>query len=65
MPQGQRAIDEAAEEAGRDPKEIRRVYNAAGRIGPGERDPLDGPVSRWVEDLASYTVDLGMDSFVF
>lgn len=65
VPEGQGIIDRAAEEAGRDPKETRRVYNVAGRIGPGERGPLDGPVSRWAEDLAFYAAELGMDSFVF
>lgn len=46
VPEGQTIIDRAAKEAGRNPGEIRRVYNVAGRIGAGERGPLDGPASR-------------------
>ena len=65
LPEKQARIDEAALEAGRDPEEVRRVYGVAGRIGPKENGPLDGPPALWVEELARHVLELGMDSFVF
>ncbi len=60
-------IDAAAREAGRDPAEVRRLYNVSGRITDGERSegPLDGPVEHWVETLARWVTELGLDTFVF
>jgi hypothetical protein len=49
-------IDEAALAAGRDPGAIRRVYN----IGP-----FEGPVEQWVEMLAMWATELGVDAFVY
>ena len=61
----QRRIDEGAERAGRGPAEIRRAYNLSGRIGDGGDGPLDGPVSKWVEELSRLALDLGMDTFIY
>lgn len=59
-------IDQAAEEAGRDPAAIRRIYNLMGRITRGERgDTLEGPVDYWVEELVRLAQEYGMDSFIF
>lgn len=60
-------IDEAALAAGRDPAAIRRIYNIAGVITDGARgdDPLTGPVDQWVETLASWALELGVDTFVY
>ena len=58
-------IDAAAGEAGRDPAEIRRLYNISGSIGGGGEEPLHGPVERWVETLTSWATELGFDTFVF
>jgi alkanesulfonate monooxygenase SsuD/methylene tetrahydromethanopterin reductase-like flavin-dependent oxidoreductase (luciferase family) len=59
-------IDEAAEAAGRDPNAIRRILNISGTITDGRRGegPLDGPVDQWVETLAGWAIELGVDSFV-
>lgn len=56
IPAMQRRIDEAAVQAGRDPRDIRRLYNLMGTID-------DRP--RWVEDLTRFAVELGLDTFVF
>lgn len=48
--EGNRRIDEAAAAAGRDPRSIRRVLNAGADVSP--------------EQLASLTVENGMDTFV-
>jgi hypothetical protein len=59
-------IDAAAAEAGRDPVEIRRVYNVGGTIADGPtRGLLDGPPEHWVETLTGFAIELGFDTFVF
>jgi alkanesulfonate monooxygenase SsuD/methylene tetrahydromethanopterin reductase-like flavin-dependent oxidoreductase (luciferase family) len=59
-------IDEAAVEAGRDPAEVRRLYNVSGRITDGPTEGLlEGPASHWVEELTRLAVEEGMDTFVF
>lgn len=60
-------LDEAAARAGRDPRVIRRIYNLSGIITDGAvgDDPLVGPVELWVERLTSWTVDLGVDAYIF
>lgn len=53
---GMRArIDRAAEQAGRDPNEIRRLYNVVGSIDNAEE---------WVEQLRAYA-ELGFDTIIF
>lgn len=65
IPEMQRRIDEGAGEAGRSPAEIRRSLNISGRIGKPGDGPLDGPASKWVEELTRLVLDLGFDTFVF
>ncbi|MFE0455640.1 LLM class flavin-dependent oxidoreductase [Streptomyces sp. NPDC058914] len=66
VPSRQQIIDEAAVEAGRDPRTLRRVYNVIGSVGNHGGGPgLVGDVSRWVDTLAEWTVELGFDTFVF
>ena len=59
-------IDQAAEAAGRDPNAIRRILNISGTItdGPRGEGPLEGPVDQWVDTLAGWAIELGVDSFV-
>jgi len=66
VPEKQQIIDDAARKAGRDPREVRRIYNVIGAIGPFRGGQgLVGPVQEWVETLTSWAVDLGFDTFVF
>jgi alkanesulfonate monooxygenase SsuD/methylene tetrahydromethanopterin reductase-like flavin-dependent oxidoreductase (luciferase family) len=60
-------LDEASAGAGRDPRSIRRIYNISGAITGGLRGEgwLDGPVEHWVQTLAAWRVDLGVDAFIF
>jgi alkanesulfonate monooxygenase SsuD/methylene tetrahydromethanopterin reductase-like flavin-dependent oxidoreductase (luciferase family) len=60
-------IDDAARSAGRNPGAIRRIVNLNGVIGDRSRagGPLEGPVEQWVDTLAGWARDLGIDSFVF
>ena len=64
LPAAQARIDDAAAAAGRDPAAVRRLYNIAGRIGPGGGGFLDGPAGKWVEQLLPLVTETGMDTFV-
>jgi alkanesulfonate monooxygenase SsuD/methylene tetrahydromethanopterin reductase-like flavin-dependent oxidoreductase (luciferase family) len=72
VPEKQRTIDEAARSAGRDPAEIRRIYNVIGTItGAGTstrhdaRQGLVGDVTAWTAFVTDAVVALGFDTFVF
>ena len=55
-------IDDAAEEAGRSPADVRRLYNIGGSFqGDGF---LQGPPKVWVEQLAELAVTEGISGFV-
>jgi hemerythrin-like domain-containing protein len=56
---GNRRIDEAARAAGRDPGEIRRLYN----VVPGQA-PLSGPPRLWAPQLAELALGEGMSTFI-
>ena len=59
-------IADAARSAGRDPAEVRRIYNVVGQIGPARRGPgLTGDVESWVTALTDWSVELGLDTFIF
>jgi alkanesulfonate monooxygenase SsuD/methylene tetrahydromethanopterin reductase-like flavin-dependent oxidoreductase (luciferase family) len=66
VPAAQALIDEAARSAGREPSEVRRIYNVVGTIGDVRSGSgLIGDVDTWVNELADYAVDLGFDTFIF
>ena len=65
LPELQQRIDASAADAGREPEQIRRVYNVAGSIGSEGDGLLDGPVSKWVEELTRFVLELGMDTFIY
>jgi alkanesulfonate monooxygenase SsuD/methylene tetrahydromethanopterin reductase-like flavin-dependent oxidoreductase (luciferase family) len=57
LPAMNRTIDAAAEEAGRDPAEIRRLYNIAGRFASRGTGFLQGPAGMWAEQLAELVIE--------
>jgi len=73
IPESQRLIDEAAQEASRDPGAIRRNYNLGGMIQQTSQSTirarrpgiLFGSVATWVETLVRFYSELGMDTFNF
>ena len=65
LPEMHGRIDEGAARAGRDPDEIRRVYNISGIIGEEGEGSLSGPASRWIEELSRFALKLGMDTFIY
>lgn len=59
-----RVIDEAATDAGRSPRAVRRLYNipgASSRTGGGFPS---GPPSEWAEQLAELTLTHGMSAYL-
>ena len=66
VPSRQQLIDDAARSAGRDPAEVRRIYNVVGAIRQGRGGPgLTGDVESWAATLTDWSVDLGFDTFIF
>ena len=65
LPELHERIDQGAEKVGRKPSEIRRAYNVSGRIGAGGEGPLEGPVSLWVEQLTRFSLEFGIDTFIY
>ena len=61
------AMEDAAVAAGRDPRSIRRIVNLNGAITHGARGdgPLGGPPDQWIDTLAGWSRDLGIDGFIF
>lgn len=64
----QNRVDKAATDAGRDPAQIRRIFNIFGQITDSEPVEngrrLAGPVDYWAETLRDYRDRLGFDSFI-
>jgi hypothetical protein len=58
-------VDDAARTAGRDPAQLRKLYNIAGFIGAGSREPFTGSAGQWTEQLISVVIDYGMNGFAF
>ena len=60
-----RAIDDAAAGAGRDPREIRRLLNLqGGAFSATGRGFLQGPPEQWVEELLPFVLELGFSTFI-
>ena len=64
LARGNRIIDEAATEAGRDPREIRRLLNVQGAFATAGGGFLEGPPGQWVEQLLPVVVDEGVSTFI-
>ena len=67
----QTVIDRAAREAGRDPGEIRRIYNMPGAFTAAAPAPardtdeaIVGPPDHWIQVLTHLALDLGFGTFV-
>ena len=56
-------IDDAARAAGRDPADVRRLYNIGGDFSPGAGF-LRGPAPVWAEQLAEVALTHGMSTFI-
>jgi alkanesulfonate monooxygenase SsuD/methylene tetrahydromethanopterin reductase-like flavin-dependent oxidoreductase (luciferase family) len=59
-----RAIDEVAAAAGRDPSAVRRILTFPRRFARPRGGLLDGPPAQWVEELAEMALRYGVGTFV-
>ena len=59
-----RILDSTAEQAGRDPAEIRRADNLSGRFGRSGSGFLQGPPAVWAEQLTEFVLEHGMSTFI-
>ncbi len=57
-------IDEGAEQAGRDPRSVRRLLNINGQFARTGRSFLNGPPQQWAEELANLTLEYGVSGFI-
>lgn len=65
LPGLNRRIDEAAESAGRSPRDVRRLMNFMNvRFSASGRGLLDGPVDQWVEQLAGLALEHGVTAYL-
>lgn len=64
MVEANQLIDEGAREAGRDPREVRRLLNIM-RVGLGAPNKgfLNGPAVQWIEQLTEYVLKHGFSAF--
>jgi alkanesulfonate monooxygenase SsuD/methylene tetrahydromethanopterin reductase-like flavin-dependent oxidoreductase (luciferase family) len=65
IPWRRAVIDDAAAASGRDPSEIRRIWNIAGVIGHSRGTGFSGSADNWADWLNEWVRDLGFDGFVF
>jgi alkanesulfonate monooxygenase SsuD/methylene tetrahydromethanopterin reductase-like flavin-dependent oxidoreductase (luciferase family) len=61
---GNSIIDQAAADAGRDPRDVRRLLNINGQFLPAGRGPLQGPAEQWAEELADLALTDGISVFL-
>lgn len=59
-----KTIDESARSAGRDPRDVVRLYNLSGSFSGNGTTFLQGPATTWVEQLAELALEEGMSHFV-
>lgn len=57
-------IDDGAQAAGRDPKQIRRLLNIGGQFRTTSDGFLEGPADQWVEELTDLTLSHGITGFI-
>ena len=57
-------IDAMAVDAGRQPADIRRIYNVNGRFASHGGGFLDGPPAFWADQLAELVLEQGFSSFL-
>ncbi|WP_372592813.1 LLM class flavin-dependent oxidoreductase [Actinotalea sp.] len=64
LARGNAVIDQAALDAGRDPRQVRRLLNVAGTFSGTARAQLDGPPEHWAAELAQLALEEGVSTFI-
>ncbi len=57
-------IDQAAADAGRSPRAVRRLYNISGSFAGNGSEFLQGPAKVWAEQLTGLALDEGISGFI-
>ncbi|AWB85232.1 LLM class flavin-dependent oxidoreductase [Mycetocola zhujimingii] len=57
-------IDDGATRAGRDPRDIRRLLNVAGRFTAAGQGLLVGPANQWIDQLTGIALEYGTSGFI-
>lgn len=64
LARGNTIIDEAAEQAGRHPAQVRRLLNINGALTEAGGGVLQGPVAQWVDELTTFALEDGIGTFI-
>ncbi|MGC4747474.1 LLM class flavin-dependent oxidoreductase [Micromonospora sp. DT201] len=64
LAKGNAIIDDAAQQAGRAPQDVRRLLNVAGTFSAAGRGALNGPAEQWVQELAELALGEGISAFI-
>jgi alkanesulfonate monooxygenase SsuD/methylene tetrahydromethanopterin reductase-like flavin-dependent oxidoreductase (luciferase family) len=64
LEKGNAAIDASAIEAGRDPREVRRMLNVGGQFSARNAGQLNGPADQWVDELSELALEHGASTFI-
>jgi Luciferase-like monooxygenase len=60
LAEGHRMVDEAATEAGRDPRQIRRIFDFHGTFGSAGRGMVQGQAEDWAQQLVPLVIERGI-----
>ncbi|WP_406069165.1 LLM class flavin-dependent oxidoreductase [Micromonospora sp. NBC_01638] len=64
LAKGNATIDEAAQQAGRSPRDVRRLLNISGQFSAVGSGPLNGPAEQWVQELVELALGEGVSTFI-
>ena len=64
LAEGNRMVDEAAAEAGRDPRQIRRIFDFHGTFGRAGRGMVHGQSEDWVQQLVPLVIERGISVLI-
>ncbi|MEO3770430.1 LLM class flavin-dependent oxidoreductase [Micromonospora sp. B9E7] len=64
LTKGNAIIDDAAQQAGRSPRDVRRLLNIAGQFSAVGSGPLNGPAEQWVQELTELALGEGVSAFI-
>ncbi|WP_328534586.1 LLM class flavin-dependent oxidoreductase [Micromonospora zamorensis] len=64
LAKGNAIIDDAAQQAGRAPHDVRRLLNISGQFSAVGRGQLDGPAEQWARELTELALGEGVSTFI-
>lgn len=64
LAKGNAIIDDAAQQAGRSPRDVRRLLNISGQFSAVGHGPLNGPAEQWARELTELALGEGVSTFI-